>query len=487
MLEIRKPISVGEAITRVQAEARRLGHETVTLEDSYGRILARPLIAAHDVPVFDRSPYDGYAIRARDSADASGSNRIEFNVIDHIGAGEVSVKKLGPNQAIRIMTGAQLPEGADAVVMLEQAQEGALPPRAAAFPGASTPGTAPLLAVASGVLLPGESVPYGVSSLSGEPLQLRTLAQLGAATSQGASSPEASLPLTSLGTFTIRKAFVSGENISYRGEDMRQGEEILHAGKLIHPGTIALLSTFGYTNVEVAKLPIVGILATGTELLEADAPLVPGKIRNSNGPMIAAQLKRMGIPSRMYEAAADRLEDLQATIREALEETDCLVTTGGVSVGDYDLLPVVYERLGARVLFNKVAMRPGSVTTVAVLSGRYLFGLSGNPSACYTGFELFTRPALLRMMGAERVYPVHTRARLEEDFVKANPFTRFIRAIYDGQSVRQAGFNKSNAVSSIGRGNALLVLPGGSRGFVANDIVDVLLPGMEEGSEKWEL
>lgn len=268
---------------------------------------------------------------------------------------------------------------------------------------------------------------------------------------------------------------------------MRRGEEILPARSLIHPGTIALLATFGYTNVEVARLPVVGILATGMELLEAGAPLAPGKIRNSNGPMIAAQLKRMGVPSRIYAAAADRLEDLQATIEKALEETDCLITTGGVSVGDYDLLPAVYEHLGARVLFNKVAMRPGSVTTVAVLNGRCLFGLSGNPSACYTGFELFVRPALLRMMGAERVYPVHTRARLEEDFVKANPSTRFVRAIYNGQSVRPAGFNKSNAVSSIAKGNALLVLPGGSRSFAANDIVDVLLPGMEEGAEKWVL
>lgn len=444
MVEFRNPISVSEAIALVQAEARRLGSEIVPLDDAYGRILAKPLKANHDVPSFDRSPYDGYAIRAEDSAGASGDNRIVFQVVDHIGAGAVSVKKLGRREAIRIMTGAQLPEGADAVVMLEQTQESAS--------AASAPHDSEAL-----LLFPSADF----RKHSGTP----------------------DVPAS----FTLRKPFVSGENISFRGEDMREGEQILPEGSLIHPGTVALLATFGCAQIEVSKLPLVGILATGTELLEPGEPLQAGKIRNSNGPMIAAQLRRMGVPYRMYAAAADRLDDMLDTVKQALAECDCLITTGGVSIGDFDLLPPVYERLGANVLFNKVAMRPGSVTTVAVLDGRYLFGLSGNPSACYTGFELFARPALLRMMGAQRIYPLRTRAALGEDFGKANPFTRFVRAVYDGQTVRPAGFNKSNAVSSIGRGNALLVLPGGTRGFRIGDTVDVLLPGMEEGAAVWEL
>lgn len=447
MVEIRTPIPVSEAIARVQAKVRRLGSETVPLEQAYGRILAKPLIAAHDVPAFDRSPYDGFAIRAEDSAAASGENRVAFAVIDHIGAGAVSARTLGPGEAVRIMTGAQLPAGADAVVMLEQTQEASIPEVAA------------------------------VRAADDQTSRTVGADEVGQGGAQPASPSAA---------FTIRKPFAAGENISFRGEDMREGEEILPAGSLIHPGTIALLATFGNQDVEVAKLPVVGILATGTELLEPGAALEPGKIRNSNGPMIAAQLRRMGVPCRMYAAAADRLDDMLDTVRLALGETDCLITTGGVSVGDFDLLPAVYERLGAEVLFNKVAMRPGSVTTVAVLDGRYLFGLSGNPSACYTGFELFARPALLAMMGAEKIYPLRTRAVLGEDFGKANPFTRFIRAVYDGRTVRPAGFNKSNAVSSIGRGNALILLPGGTRGFAEGDEVDVLLPGMEEGVAVWE-
>lgn len=414
MEKTRNPIPVAEAISRILARTARTGTETITLAESYGRFLREPLAATHDVPHFTRSPYDGYAIRAADSAGASGDHRIRFKVVDHIGAGEVSSVFIGAFEAVRLMTGAAIPAGADAVVMFEQ-----------------------------------------------------TRAEDGA--------------------FTIRKAFEPQENLSLQGEDMRAGEAVVPAGSLIHPGTIALLATFGYAQVQVAKRPVVGILSTGTELLDVSAPLAPGKIRNSNGPMIAAQLARMGIPYRMYQSADDCLEELLQTVEQALAETDCLITTGGVSVGDYDYLPEVYKKLGADVLFDKVAMRPGSVTTVAVAGNSFLFGLSGNPSACFTGFELFVRPALLRMMGAETLFLPHTTAVLAEDFPKANPFTRFIRAVYDGKTVRSAGFNKSNAVSSIAKGNSLMVLPGGTRGYSSGDSVDVLLLGVEEGTNQWVL
>lgn len=414
MVEKRTPLPVINAVERVLECALSLGTEKVELEESFGRILAEPIIASSDVPPFDRSPYDGFAIRSVDSVGATGDNRIAFKVIDHIGAGEVSTKKLAAFMAIRIMTGAQLPEGADAVVMFEQSVE-----------------------------------------------------------------TEESI--------TIRKPFKALENVSLQGEDLRKNEVVINSGSYINPGTIALLATFGYSQVLVAKQPIVGILSTGTELLAVNEELEPGKIRNSNGPMIVAQLKRMGIRCKMYGISIDQLDESYEVVKKAATETDCLITTGGVSVGDFDFLPAIYERLGAEILFNKVAMRPGSVTTVAVANGRYLFGLSGNPSACFTGFELFVRPALLKMMSASKPYLPHTTARLGEDFTKANPFTRFVRALYNGETVSPAGFNKSNAVSSIARGNALIVLPGGTRGYQSGDLVDVLLLGMEEGSDKWKL
>ncbi len=147
------------------------------------------------------------------------------------------------------------------------------------------------------------------------------------------------------GSFTLRKPFSQGENISFKGEDAKEGERLIEAGAFIHPGTIALLATFGYAEVKVAKRPVAGILSTGTELLDVSDELVPGKIRNSNGPMIAAQLNRMGIGYKSYGMQVDDLDACTEIVEKALAETDLLITTGGVSVGDYDYLPAIYERL----------------------------------------------------------------------------------------------------------------------------------------------
>ncbi|HEX5565059.1 MAG TPA: gephyrin-like molybdotransferase Glp [Sporosarcina sp.] len=418
MVEMRKPIPVAEAVRLVMGHAAPLETEMIDLEQAYGRVLAEPIIAKHDVPPFDRSPYDGFAIRSLDSKGAAGDNRVSLTVIGEIGAGYIGDKPIGEKEAYRIMTGAKIPDNADAVVMLEQTVE----------------------------------------------------------TDEG---------------FTLRKPFEAGENISYKGEDAKEGELLIEAGSLIHPGTVALLATFGYAEVKVAKRPVAGILSTGTELLDVADELEPGKIRNSNGPMIRAQLKRMGIDYKSYGMAADDLDACTSIVEKAIAETDLLITTGGVSVGDYDYLPAIYERLGAKVLFNKVAMRPGSVTTVAVLGDKLLFGLSGNPSACFTGFELFTRPAILAMMGGTAPYMPRMTAKLGEDFTKPNPFTRFIRATWTftdgGIEAVPAGFNKSNAVSSIARGNCLIVLPSGTRGYAEGDEVDILLVGSEQGVSEWTL
>lgn len=418
MVEKRQPIPVKEAIERVMKRVTHLSKEMVPLEEAYGRILAEPVLASHHVPPFDRSPYDGFAVRSVDTKGASGDSRLSFRVIDHIGAGSVSTCTVGAREAVRIMTGAPLPDGADAIVMLEQ------------------------------------------TVITGD-------------------------------RFTIRKPFEPLENVSLKGEDAQKGEIIVEAGTFIHPGVIAVLATFGYGQVKAAKKPVVGLLATGTELVDVSEPLEPGKIRNSNGPMIAAQLARMGIGCRLLGSLPDDEDACFELVKKAVDECDAVITTGGVSVGDFDFLPAVYARLGADVLFNKVQMRPGSVTTVAYAHNTFLFGLSGNPSACFVGFELFARPAFLAMMGNEKPFLPYEKAVLDVDFPKPNPFNRFIRAVYkstlSGSLVRPAGFNKSNSVTSIARGNAFIVLPGGTRGFQKGDEVDVLIIGSEEGVSSWEL
>ena len=248
-----------------------------------------------------------------------------------------------------------------------------------------------------------------------------------------------------------------------------------------------MLATFGYKNVPVAKKPNIGLFATGTELLDVNEELVPGKIRNSNSHMISAQILRTGANVQYLGKLPDEFDTCFEAVRNALNKVDLLVTTGGVSVGDFDYLPAIYEKLGAEVLFNKVAMRPGSVTTVAQLNGKLLFGLSGNPSACYVGFELFARPIIRKLLFSEKPHLRSEKALLEVDFLKANPFTRFVRSsvsIKDGMlKATPSGLDKSNIIMSLAGANSLMILPGGTRGFKAGCIVDVLLLEDQDGSE----
>ncbi|MEB8148106.1 molybdopterin molybdotransferase MoeA [Staphylococcus xylosus] len=405
-IEKRNPIPVREAINRVVSQDIYTKQIEVPLESSVNYILAEDIVATYEIPIFNKSPYDGFALRSKDTEGASGEHRINFTVIDHIGAGSVSEKEVGPFEAVRIMTGAEMPKGADAVVMLEQTVEDEQ-------------------------------------------------------------------------SFTIRKSFNVNENVSLKGEETQIGDTVLNKGQQINPGAIAVLATYGYTQVKVFDKPSIGVIATGSELLEVGDDLEPGKIRNSNGPMIAALSQKFNLDVASYQIQEDDLKSSIQVVKEAMAKHDIVITTGGVSVGDFDYLPQIYDEINAEVLFNKIAMRPGSVTTVAVAEGKYLFGLSGNPSACFTGFELYVKPAVLHMMGATAIYPQMIQATLMEDLTKANPFTRFVRATATlngkAMTVVPSGFNKSGAVVAIAHSNAMIMLPGGTRGYQKGYTVDVIL------------
>ncbi|MBS4209894.1 gephyrin-like molybdotransferase Glp [Bacillus sp. FJAT-50079] len=418
MVDQRKPIWVKDAIDKVMKHKQRGGHELVSLDECDGRFLADPLIADHDVPPFDRSPYDGFALRAIDTKQASRENPLQFQVIDEIGAGQVSEKRLAPMEAIRIMTGAQIPEGADCVIMLELVQE----------------------------------------------------------------VERAGLPF-----ITIKRTIEPGDNISFQGEDTKKGTPLIEKGVKINPGIKALLATFGYSKVKVATRPVIGVIATGSELLRPEDELVPGKIRNSNGFMIESQILRAGAVYKRYGSYADDMDALYQAIEKALVECDMVITTGGVSVGDFDFLPEIYRKLGADLLFNKIAMRPGSVTSCGVTGDKLLFGLSGNPSACYIGFELFVRPIIRYWLHSDRPYLRKISGKLNIDFPKPNPFSRFVRSkmiVDNGQVLTEpVGLDKSGVVTSLAWADCLTVLPGGTRGYQAGDTIDVLLLEDEQGSE----
>ncbi len=408
--EDRVPILIEDAISRVMEYKREGTKEFVSIFNSNGRYLAEDIKASHNVPRFDRSSYDGFALRSADTIAASKTLPIELEIIDEIGAGQVSHKKIGKYQAIRIMTGAMLPTDTDAVVMFEKTEE-----------------------------LKKEQRTY----------------------------------------IKIDHVLHKGENISFQGEDVKEGTVLIKKGTKINPGIVALLATFGIEQVPVAKQPIIGVFATGTELLEVDEELEEGKIRNSNAYMIMAQIERAGAIPRYFGKLPDIMETSYEAIRHELDSVDMLITTGGVSVGDYDLLPDIYRKLGAEVLFNKIAMRPGSVTTVAQLNGKLLFGLSGNPSACYVGFELFTNPIIKSFLFSQKPHLPIVDAVLQEDFPMANPFTRLIRSrvsIVDGKlETGTSGVDKSNIVSSLAFANGLTILPGGDSGYKCGDIVKVIL------------
>ncbi|UFT98311.1 molybdopterin molybdotransferase MoeA [Radiobacillus kanasensis] len=409
MLDRRKPIPVTDALDRVLQVAAPGEIEQVSLDMSLNRTLGDDIVATHDVPLFDRSPYDGFAIIAKDTEGASREIPTKLQVVGHIGAGSLYSKTLQHGQAVRIMTGAQLPAGSDAIVMLELVKE---------------------------------SEENGDSFIH------------------------------------LNREFKSGTNISYQGEDTKKGTPLLKKGEQITPGTMAILATFGYQKVPVTRQPKVGILATGSELVEVHEPLQAGKIRNSNAYMLMGQVKSSGAIPLYLGQLEDDLEQCFKKVKESLEQVDILITTGGVSVGDYDHMPEIYNKLGARVLFNKVAMRPGSVTTVAEYEDKLLFGLSGNPSACFVGFELFTKPAIHTFLQKNEITSDQTPAILGNDFPKPNPFNRYIRAecfLENGQWIATPlGLDKSSAVISLARTNCLIELPGGTRGFQKGDSIQII-------------
>ncbi|MEK5133861.1 gephyrin-like molybdotransferase Glp [Bacillus sp. FSL W8-0645] len=422
MMERRQPIPVQEAIQKVHQYEKHGEAEWVPLRNSLERFIAEDILADHDVPAFDRSPYDGFALRAEDTKEASSEHPVEFEIIDHIGAGVVSAKTIGPFQAIRIMTGAKIPNGANVVIMLE---------------------------------LTKTFEKDGKSYMS------------------------------------LKRPLKKGDNISRQGEEVLEGNVMLKKGTKVTPGVTALLATFGYAVVPVVKKPVIGIISTGTELLQVSDAMVDGKIRNSNLSMVYAQILKAGGEPLDLGGVSDEFDKSYHAVKAALSKVDFLITTGGVSVGDFDFLPAIYEKLGAQVLFNKVAMRPGSVTTVAVMpNGQLLFGLSGNPAACFVGFELFVKPMIYKWSFKTQSLPDFAEAKLTHDFPKANPFTRFVRAAleFTGSqlSVTPTGLDKSSAVTSIAEANCFIVLPGGTRGFKAGDQVHVLLFQHEgEGSPCW--
>ncbi len=382
--------------------------------ESLDHVLAEDIVSDINMPPFDRSPLDGYAYRSEDGKAASEHFPVILEVIDSIQAGYVSHKKIGKGQAIRIMTGAKIPEGADVVTAYEETE------------------------------------------------------------------------------FTDKEVKIfrpqkPQSNIVKTGEDMGIGDLILQRGMTIGPAEIGILASLGKNSVKVHSMPKVAVLATGDELVAVDENLREGKIRNSNSYTIAAQIKRLGGEAVMLGIFKDNTEDLRPELDSALKWADMVIVTGGASVGDADITKEAFREAGADILFWKVKMKPGSPIIAARHKNKFLFGLSGNPAAAYITFELFVRPALLRLMGKTKYNFMEVSSVLENDFNKISGQNRYVRAFtYKKEGsyyTRLASKHSSGVLSSLSGRNSLLFIPGGSAPLKKGDKVKVQLINYPEVEE----
>jgi molybdopterin molybdotransferase len=319
-------ISVSEAIQIVKEQTRTLKSKRVELANALGRYLAEDIVADCDLPPFDRSQMDGYAVRAVDTVAVPA--KLKF--VGESAAGRGWHNELNAGEAVRIMTGAPVPIGADSVQQVELTRE----------------------------LDGGEAV---------EVLEPVTL----------------------------------GRSIVRRGSEIKKGETVLRAGEKINAGAVAVLASFGYAHVNVSRRPRVAILATGTELVAVDQQPGKDQIRDSNNFSIAAYALLAGATIERLPLAGDDIAQLKQQIAGAAERSDIIITSGGVSVGRYDFTKTVLRDLGAKIFFERVALRPGKPAVFARLpSGTLVFGLPGNPVSVSVTFNLFARVAILTMQSA---------------------------------------------------------------------------------------
>ena len=397
-----KLIEYPEAERLVLENVSRLRAEDVSLVEAQGLALAEDVRAKFDSPPFDNSAVDGYAVR---SADAEGGR--SFRVVDEAPAGRPSSRSVGEGEAIKIFTGGVIPEGADAVVMVE-----------------NTTGW-------------GEE-------------------------------------------FELKKVAAAGQNVRGSGEDVREGDVILRAGTEVGPPEIALAATQGYGTLPVYRRPEVVVLSTGTELVEpGERELKPGEIYDSNSFAVMAQAQEVGARARRVSAASDDAEVLRDAVKEALETADVVVTSGGVSVGEKDLVKGTMLELGVEQIFWGVKFKPGKPLFFGVRDGASVFGLPGNPVSAMVCFELFVRPALVKMMGREdRGRPriqVYFEEAVKNSFGRMHAMRVSLEQTEKGWLARSVGAQGSGLVSSLTKADALALIGPESEGVRAGEPVEAIV------------
>ncbi len=420
MMPASSMISVEEARDRILAFFSRLEPERKPVLEAMGQVLAENVVAPNDIPPLDNTAMDGYAVHASDTTGASERSPRELRVVADLAAGYVLDTPVGRGEAVRIMTGAPMPPGADSVVPFEETDE-----------------------------------------------PLRDVGQAASKT----------------GSVRVFKAANPGANIRYRAEDVTAGQTVLQAGRVIRPSEVGVLSSIGLTHVMVYRRPVVAILSTGDEITEPGQPLTPGHIYDANAQSVAAMVMKYGGVPRLLGIARDTVEDLSAKIREGLD-ADMIVTSAGVSRGDFDVVKDVLAREGA-IDFWTVRMRPGKPLAFGALSapdGRRVphLGLPGNPVSSMVSFELFGRPSIFTMLGRSDWERPVVKAIARERITNGDGRRFYARCIVsqgeDGRMYADlTGPQGSGILTSMSSANALTIIPETQDEALPGEEIDVMM------------
>jgi len=418
-------VSVEEALDKVLSYVEVLEPERKPILDCLGQVLAEDVYSTINIPPLDNSAMDGYALRAKDTHGASESSPKYLVVVGEVAAGSMPTKEVRPGTAIRIMTGAPLPKGADAVVQFEDTDE------------------------------------VSRKSSRGDLSQIGILCQA-----------------------------KKGLNVRYRGEDIARGNLILKTETVLRPPEIGVLASLGHSKTLVIRRPIVAILATGNELIGVDQPLAPGQIYDSNTYTIAAEVSRYGGIPKILGIGRDSVQSLNEKIDESLD-ADMLITSGGVSKGDYDIVKDVLAEQG-EIGFWTVCMKPGKPLAFGVIKrmkGKRKrkvphLGLPGNPVSSMITFEQFARPAILKMMGKKTLIKPTIRAIIEDNIANADGRRLFVRVMVTKRGGQYhaslTGPQGSGILTSMAKANGLAVIPESSQRVKSGDVVEVQMLDWEE-------
>ena len=411
-------LSVEQALEKILGYVDVLEAEPKPILDCLGQVLAEDVYSSVTIPPLDNSAMDGYAVRAEDTRGATEQTRKFLRVIDTVAAGSISEYEVEPGTTVRIMTGAPLPKGADSIVRFEDTDE------------------------------------TQRKRISGE--------------------------------IGVLHEVELGRDIRRAGEDVTHGSLVLSKEIVIRPSEVGVLASLGCSEVKVIRRPVVAILATGNELVDIAQPLPKGKIYNSNSYSVAALVQRYGGIPRILGIALDSESSLVISLRKGLD-ADMLITTGGVSMGDYDVVKDVLVKQG-EIAFWTVRMKPGKPLAFGIVKGideagvtkniPHL-GLPGNPVSAMVTFELFARPAILKMLGKKNLTKPAIEAVIEEPITNSDGrrvFTRVVVEKRNGQYyARPTGPQGSGILTSMSLANGLAIVPEDKPGIEAGDVAQVLM------------